>query len=200
MFDHYFSSATSGITIQSSEFFTFQMRCVTVFDISPTQKIQGPYMLTRLLISSLFIASFNMAMPTPKAHAGVAIGLAGSFVKFAKPTSPVGGPLLIGGTITAFVGAGIAIASLPVGIVIMALQEDGNVLQEELEAGLTEKYSFIQDPTIVKDLAALIKYKAQTQNTNYVSVNEEELAALIEGSDLLEIHPHEVKKLAQDLK
>lgn len=136
-----------------------------------------------------FLISFLSA---PKAYSGVGI-TAGLFAVGAynvnhNQTSPNWvGPVFLGSwglMATGFIGI---VATGTIGgtwSLLFFLDADGNLPQENLEQGLSTKFPLIDNQETITNLSQAIKNKYEAIGTQFITLNEPELAPILESADL----------------
>lgn len=167
-----------------------------------TKLIFGEFM--KKLLSALMIASVIGAVSySPKSKAGIGLMVGGAALDFS--VSQKGMIFALGGGLGlwAIVGGGILVPFNPVlGVSLIILGENGDVSQDQLENIFSERYSFIGDREVFKDLALNIKNKAKAQKPDVegkilVYVPEAETRSILYPLDLSE---EEINVVTSDLK
>jgi hypothetical protein len=132
------------------------------------------------LLAATLAATLNTATPAPQAQAGV---------------------------ILAPVAVGIALIVLGIHYHnrwMIILDADGNIDQASLEKGLSQKYSFIDNTDVIRNLAASIREKAastaEVDGTRMVRLSRSEVLSILAPTGLAELNPSAVDALIQDLE
>ena len=88
-----------------------------------------------------------------------------------------------------------------VGAGLLVLDADGSLSQDRMVQALSAKYPFVDNHEVIEQLATAIKVNAPSKIENgkryVVSVSQEEVNAILEGTDLTE---DQMQKIADDLK
>ncbi len=139
--------------------------------------------MTRLKksVSALLVAaSLSTAAPTPQAQAGIIL----------TPVA-VGVVLII---------LGIKFHNK----LLIILDADGNISQGSLEQSLTEKYGFIDNQDVIRNLASAIREKAasttEVNGSKTVRLSRGEVLSIIAPTGLADLNPSAVEGLIQDLQ
>lgn len=167
------------------------------------------FLMALLLVGTLFSA-------TPKnANAGIIIGSAGVITGYAL--LPLGGgPNAEYGPIVTSVVAPMGIGSIVVGsilmyfnpaigVVLIVLDENKhNISQNDLENVLAARYPFINDQSVIADLATLVQSKLNLElkkNKDFkeISLSRKEIESLLKRTDLMETESQSVESMINDL-
>lgn len=132
------------------------------------------------------------ALSAPKAYSGV--GVAASLfavgvydANHGKTAPNFVGPVFLaswGLMATGFIGI---VATGTIGGVwstLFFLDAEGNLPQTNIEQGLKAKFPFLDNEAIITNLSSAIKNKYDETKTNIVTLNETELAPILESTDL----------------
>lgn len=144
-------------------------------------------------IATIFALSLFFISQPFRASAGVVFLAAGvpMFIASDSKTVTTIGAMMANGAL-GFIGGGIFFLATgqPVfGVIFLSLGEDGSISQDQLEENLTAKYPFISDREVIKDLAVVIKKKAELQKVDkdgkiIVGLTESELNQILAPLDL----------------
>lgn len=132
-------------------------------------------------VSALVIAAtLSTAAPAPQAQAGVILT-----------------PMAVG------------IALILLGVhyhnkLMIILDADGNMNQQSLEKVLAQKYAFIDNSDVVRNLASAIRGKAasipEVDGQRMVRLSRSEVLSILAPTGLAELNPSAVDALIQDLE
>lgn len=143
------------------------------------------------IISSLLLSFVISTLTAPTAQAGVGIG-AGLFavgtykVNHNETAGNYVAPLFFsswGLMATGFIGMAATGTIGGTWSLLFFLDAEGNLPQENVEQGLRAKFPFLDNQEVIGFLGQILKEKYQ-DGTHYISLTEEELAPILELTDL----------------
>ena len=153
--------------------------------------------MKKILAMAVVAATLSAAMPVKKAEAGIMFATQAN--QLFRGQDEVGKVGLFIGVYMAMTGLTVGVRGA--GVTLILLDADGNVSKDALASSLSAKYPFVDDASVIANLADTIKdkYAAQkdARGNALVSLSEDETRSILSGADLSE---NEIARVVQDLK